>query len=186
VRGLRTGHNALPILKDGQLEVISYSAEQTQRLGARLGTLLKPGDVLCLSGDLGAGKTVFAAGIGKGWGSTTLLTSPTFALVHVHERDADDQLLYHLDCYRLESAADADNVGLDDILTGHGPAVFEWPERIREALPDERLWIDLRVLEPTRRLFTFQATGTRHRALLEEFRGADHAPEPPVSRKNDR
>jgi tRNA threonylcarbamoyladenosine biosynthesis protein TsaE len=164
----------LPILKEGQLEVISYSAEQTQRLGARLGTLLQPGDVLCLSGDMGAGKTVFAAGIGKGWESTTLLTSPTFALVHVHERASDDQRLYHLDCYRLESAADAENIGLDEILHGNGPVVFEWPERITAALPAEHLWADLRVLEPTRRLFNFQAHGERHRILLEAFRGSGH------------
>jgi tRNA threonylcarbamoyladenosine biosynthesis protein TsaE len=161
----------LPILKEGQLEVISYSAEQTQRLGARLGTLLQPGDVLCLSGDMGAGKTVFAAGIGKGWEATTLLTSPTFALVHVHEREKDKQRLYHLDCYRLDSAADADTIGLEEILNGSGPVLFEWPERIKSALPSEHLWADLRVLETTRRLFNFQAIGARHRALLAQFRG---------------
>jgi tRNA threonylcarbamoyladenosine biosynthesis protein TsaE len=165
----------LPILKEGQLEVISYSAEQTQRLGARLGTLLKPGDLICLSGDLGAGKTVFAAGIGKGWGATTLLTSPTFALIHVHERDTDQQRLYHLDCYRLEGPADAENIGLDDVLIGNGPVIFEWPERIKTALPAERLWVDLRVLEPTRRLFIFQASGARALALLEAFRGSANA-----------
>ncbi len=165
----------MPILKEGQLEVISYSAEQTQRLGARLGTLLQPGDVLCLSGDMGAGKTVFAAGIGKGWEAETLLTSPTFALVHVHERNKDRQRLYHLDCYRLDNAADADNIGLDEILAGDGPVVFEWPERITAALPAERLWADLRVLETTRRLFKFQAVGARHRALLEAFRGSGQA-----------
>lgn len=166
----------MPIIKEGQLEVISYSAEQTQRLGARLGTLLQPGDVLCLSGDMGAGKTVFAAGLGKGWGSTTLLTSPTFALVHMHERDKDDQHLYHLDCYRLDSAADADNIGLDEILSGNGPVIFEWPERIKAALPAEHLWADVRVLETTRRLFNFQAAGERHRILLEAFRGGQAEP----------
>lgn len=162
----------MPILKEGQLEVISYSAEQTQRLGARLGMLLQPGDLVCLSGDLGAGKTVFAAGIGKGWGAATLLTSPTFALIHVHERAADQHKLYHLDCYRLEGPADADNIGLDDVLMGNGPIIFEWPERIKAALPDQRLWIDLRVLETTRRLFNFQAAGPRALALLEAFRGS--------------
>lgn len=162
----------MPILKEGQLEVISYSAEQTQRLGARLGTLLSPGDLVCLSGDLGAGKTVFAAGIGKGWGATTLLTSPTFALIHVHERESDDHKLYHLDCYRLEGPDDADNIGLDDVLMGNGPIIFEWPERIKATLPAERLWVDLRVLETTRRLFNFQATGSRALALLDAFRGS--------------
>jgi tRNA threonylcarbamoyladenosine biosynthesis protein TsaE len=118
---------------------------------------------------------VFAAGIGKGWGATTLLTSPTFALIHVHERDTDSQRLYHLDCYRLEGPADADNIGLDDVLMGNGPVIFEWPERIKAALPTERLWVDLRVLEPTRRLFNFQASGARALALLEAFRGSTNA-----------
>lgn len=162
----------VPILKDGEVDIISSSAEQTARLGARLGTLLQPGDVICLSGDMGAGKTVFSAGIGKGWGALTDVTSPTFNLVHVHEREADSQKLYHLDCYRLHSAEDAESVGLDEILSGSGPAVFEWPENILSALPAQRLWIDLRILEVNRRSLMITATGTRYEQLLEHFRGA--------------
>src|SRR5258706_9835 len=101
VDGLTWGAG-VPILKEGQLDISSHSAEQTQRLGARLGSLLQVGDIICLSGDMGAGKTVFSAGIGRGWGAKTPLTSPTFNLVHDHTRDADSQHLYHLDCYRLE------------------------------------------------------------------------------------
>lgn len=161
----------MPILREGELDLISYSAEQTQRLGTRLGTMLMPGDILCLSGDMGAGKTVFSAGIGKGWGALAPLTSPTFNLVHEHRRERDDQRLYHLDCYRLTSLLDAESVGLDDILSGRGAAIFEWPENILEALPPERLWIELRILEPTRRNITFEATGKRYQALIQNFRG---------------
>ncbi len=160
----------MPILKEGQLDIISHSAEQSQRLGQRLGTLLRPGDVVCLSGDMGAGKTVFAAGIGKGWGAQHPLTSPTFNLIHEHHREADNQRLYHLDCYRLASAADVDAIGFDDVLNGRGPVVIEWPERIAAALPRQRLWIELRILEPTRRNFIFEGTGQRYEELIAKFR----------------
>jgi tRNA threonylcarbamoyladenosine biosynthesis protein TsaE len=162
----------VPIFKVGQLDIISHSAEQTQRLGLRLGALLQPGDVICLSGDMGAGKTVFASGIGKGWGAKQLLTSPTFNLVHEHTRDADNQRLFHLDCYRLEKPADAEAIGLDEILNGRGPVILEWPEHIERALPPQRLWIELRVLEPTRRNFTFHGSGKRYEELISKFRDA--------------
>ncbi|MGQ9889215.1 MAG: tRNA (adenosine(37)-N6)-threonylcarbamoyltransferase complex ATPase subunit type 1 TsaE [Aggregatilineales bacterium] len=162
----------MPILREGELDIISHSAEQTRRLGARLGSLLQAGDVICLSGDMGAGKTVFAAGIGRGWGATTPLTSPTFNLIHQHRRDKDKQVLYHLDCYRLEGAADAERIGLDDVLDGRGPVVFEWPEHIEDALPPDRLWVELRILEQTRRNLIFNASGQRYEQLIEQFRGS--------------
>jgi tRNA threonylcarbamoyladenosine biosynthesis protein TsaE len=160
----------VPILRDGELDIISHSAEQTRRLGVRLGTLLGASDIICLAGDLGAGKTAFAIGIGEGWGVKTPLTSPTFNLVHEHEREADSLLLFHLDCYRLHSPASAETIGIDDILRGRGPVVIEWPENIDAILPPERLWIELRIIEPTRRNFIFEASGKRYEALLEQFR----------------
>lgn len=160
----------MAILKDNGLDIISHSAEQTERLGARLGSLLQPGDVICLSGDMGAGKTVFTKGIGKGWGATSAITSPTFNLVHSHKRDQDAQQLYHLDCYRLESADETETIGLDDILDEQGTVVFEWPERIEAALPEDRLWIDLFVIESTRRNVVFEGCGDRYIELIAEFR----------------
>lgn len=160
----------MPILKEGELDIFSHSVEQTRRLGNRLGKLLRPGDIICLSGDMGAGKTVFSAGIGEGWGAKTPLTSPTFNLVHQHQRDADSQKLYHLDCYRLYGTADADSIGLDDILEGNGPVILEWAERIEDALPEHKLWIDIRVLEFTRRNFFFEGIGARPQAIIDAFR----------------
>lgn len=160
----------MPILKEGELDIITHSAEQTQRLGVRLGALLQAGDVICLSGDMGAGKTVFSAGIGQGWGAQYPLTSPTFNLVHEHRRESDKTRLYHLDCYRLTSAADADSIGLDDILNGRGVVIFEWPERIMSVLPKNRLWIQLRIVESTRRNLIFEGEGQRYRELIEKFR----------------
>jgi tRNA threonylcarbamoyladenosine biosynthesis protein TsaE len=160
----------VPILKAGQLDIISHGAEQTQRLGARLGALLLTGDIICLSGDMGAGKTVFSGGIGKGWGAKTPLTSPTFNLVHDHTRDSDSQHLYHIDCYRLEHPSDVDSIGIDEILSGRGPVILEWPENIVSLLPKQRLWIEIRVLEPTRRNFAMVGDGQRYEELIGNFR----------------
>ncbi len=162
----------MPILREGELDIISHSTEQTMRLGARLGKLLRPGDVICISGDMGAGKTVFSAGIGQGWGAAQPLTSPTYNLVHQHSRPSDSDRLYHLDCYRLHDAQEAETIGLDDILDSKPILLVEWAEHIDEALPEDRLWIELRVVEETRRSFSLEAIGERYQQLLEGFRAA--------------
>ena len=173
LRSTDTGGLCVPILREGELDIISHSAEQTRRLGVRLGSLLQAGDVICLSGDLGAGKTAFAIGIGAGWGANTSRSParPSTSSTNT-SAPAIAQLLFHLDCYRLHSAADADTIGIDDILSGRGAVIIEWPEHIEVALPRERLWIELRIIEPTRRNFVFEATGKRYETLLEQFRGA--------------
>jgi tRNA threonylcarbamoyladenosine biosynthesis protein TsaE len=160
----------VPILREGELDIISHSVEQTHRLGARLGAILQPNDIICLSGDMGAGKTMFAIGIGQGWGTKTPLTSPTYNLMHTHQHQRENKRLYHLDCYRLNDPEEAEQIGLDEILDGRGPVIFEWPEQIETALPADRLWIELRILEPTRRNFVFNATGERYHRLLQAFR----------------
>lgn len=162
----------MPIIREGELDIISHSAEQTARLGARLGKLLTAGDVICLSGEMGAGKTVFASGIGQGWGSRYPLTSPTFNLVHEHRRAADDLRLYHLDFYRLAGDQDADSIGFDDLVDETGIVLLEWPERLTDTLPDERLWIELRVIESTRRNLVLEGTGKRYQELIASFRAA--------------
>lgn len=160
----------VPILREGELDIISHSAEQTTRFGLRLGKLLKASDVICLSGDMGAGKTVFSTGIGRGWGTKSRVTSPTYNLVHQHKRDADKILLYHLDCYRMKDSSEIDSIGFDDMLDSHGILVIEWAERIHDALPEEHLWIELKVSDERRRNFIMKAIGKRHQALLDEFR----------------
>ncbi len=153
------------------LDLISRSVEQTVAFGRQLGQLLAPGDVICLSGELGAGKTALASGIGKGWGTPELVNSPTFVFVHEHRRPHDDRRLYHLDCYRLSSLDDAETVGIEDILSGDGVVLIEWPERIKALLPPERLWITLEILdETTERHITLQAESAHYAALLRDLR----------------
>lgn len=160
----------MPIIRDGELYIISHSPEQTSRLGARLGALLRPGDVVCLNGEMGAGKTLFSQGVGRGWGAEHRLTSPTFNLVHQHRRPADGALLYHLDCYRLRDVAEVDSIGLDDMLEGDAVLVVEWAGKIIEALPGEHLWIEIGVHEVTRRNLMLEGRGPRYRQLIEAFR----------------
>ncbi len=146
------------------------SAERTEALGAALGRLLAPGDVICLSGDLGAGKTVFSRGIGAGWGATLPLTSPTYNLAHVHERQTDKTRLFHLDFYRVRGPRDAETLGIHEIMEGGDIVIFEWPERIVKIMPAEYLWIDILMRNDATRELHFSAQGERHAALLLRLR----------------
>jgi tRNA threonylcarbamoyladenosine biosynthesis protein TsaE len=148
-------------------EFVSHSPEETRGVGMRLGALLLPGDVICLQGELGAGKTTFTQGLAKGWGSLDAVSSPTFIIVNVYRRENGDQL-YHLDTYRLESAPEAEELDIDTMLM-RGPLIVEWPERMQSVLPAERLWITLEHLDDDERQFRFEARGVRAIELLERI-----------------
>jgi tRNA threonylcarbamoyladenosine biosynthesis protein TsaE len=151
-------------------EFVSQNVEQTEHLGQTLGQRLTGGDVICLSGDLGAGKTALTRGIGAGWNAEESVTSPTFTLVHEHHRARDSQILYHVDCYRLASTSDAWSIGLEDMLYSQNPVVLEWAENVQALLPPERLWITLTFLDSTRRHIRITAAGEHYRALLAALR----------------
>jgi tRNA threonylcarbamoyladenosine biosynthesis protein TsaE len=158
----------MPILDARTLEFFSRSPEQTRRLGSRLGALLLPGDVICLSGDLGSGKTTFVQGLAQGWGALDPVSSPTFVLVNMYRR-ADGRRMYHLDAYRLESALEAEDLDLD-LMLEDGPLVVEWPERIQPVLPANRLWISMRYIADEQRGMVFTGQGERFDEMLAGFR----------------
>lgn len=160
----------MAILKRNSLEFTSNSVEQTERLGVRLGQLLQARDVVCLLGEMGVGKTALARGVGRGWGSAVRVTSPTFTLINEYPRPRDGRTLYHLDCYRLNSAADIETIGLDDIFDRDGAVIIEWSERILAWLPKDRLQIELTYLNNTRRGLHLTAFGRRSQQLLDEFK----------------
>lgn len=161
----------MPVLDQDTLDVISHSPAQTRRFGARLGLLLQPGDLVCLEGELGTGKTCLAQGIGQGMGVTTPITSPTFTLVAEYRLPSPAPILYHIDLYRLDAPVEeALAMGLDDYLLGDGVCLIEWADRIRPILPEERLWISLRHLDVTKRGILIKASGDRSRELLQAFR----------------
>lgn len=160
----------MPILDANAIEFFSGSAEQTRRLGIQLGGLLQRGDLVCLEGELGAGKTTLVQGLAAGWGSPDTVTSPTFVLVNIYRR-GDGEALAHLDAYRLEGPAEAEALDLDELLA-RGPMVVEWAPRIRAALPDEYLWLKLFWVDEARRRMELSSEGERYHAMREEFRQA--------------
>jgi tRNA threonylcarbamoyladenosine biosynthesis protein TsaE len=161
----------MPILEGQSLDFLSHSPEQTVRLGVRLGELLRRGDVICLAGDLGSGKTTLAQGIARGWGSLDQVTSPTFILINEYRR-ADSQRLYHLDAFRMSGAPEADMLGFHELLDTEGCLIIEWPERIRALIPEDHLWVSLRWVDESRRGMNFIAKGQRYERALESFRTA--------------
>lgn len=158
----------MPVTDALSMEFISRSPEQTRRVGMRLGTMLRPGDLICLIGDLGAGKTTLVQGIAAGWGSLDAANSPTFVLVNVYRRP-DGKRLYHLDAYRLSGPGEAEDLDLDALMES-GPLVVEWAGRIRAALPDDHLWVTLQYVDDNQRDMLLTAHGSRHAGLLNELR----------------
>jgi tRNA threonylcarbamoyladenosine biosynthesis protein TsaE len=158
----------MPTFLANSFDFISQSAEQTRRLGIRLGTLLQPGDVLALTGDLGAGKTTFVQGIAQGWGSTDSVSSPTFVLVNVYRRP-DGHLLHHMDAYRIQSALEAEDLDIDEMLLTGG-LIVEWAERIQSALPRENLEVQLAWVADEKRSMVFCPHGKRYETLASELK----------------
>ncbi len=158
----------MPILDAHAFEFFSRSPEQTRRLGMRLGALLHTGDLICLQGELGAGKTTFVQGMAQGWGALDAVSSPTFVLVNAYRRP-DSSQLFHFDAYRVDSLREAEELDLDNLLS-QGPLVVEWPERVESCLPAERLWAWLEYESEEHRAMRFSAFGTRHETLLDHLR----------------
>ena len=123
-------------------EIQTASPEETQQLAEQLGSLLRPGDVVALVGELGSGKTLFSQGLARGLQvpETFYITSPTFAIINEYPGRIP---FYHLDLYRIGSAKEFAELGLEEILYGLGAAAIEWAERLGEDLPRERLEVHL-------------------------------------------
>ena len=119
----------------------SYSAEETFRLGEMTGGRLKPGAVICLDGDLGAGKTVFVKGVAKGLGITDTVCSPTFTILQEY-RDGRVPL-YHFDVYRIEDPEEMYEIGFDEYLYGEGVCLIEWAKNVSELIPEGAIRITI-------------------------------------------
>ena len=141
----------------------SRSAQETTDAGERLGRLLRPGDFICLKGELGAGKTTFVQGAAEGTGSEETATSPSFAIVNEYHGRIT---LYHIDLYRLSGPGDLGDIGFRE-LVGEGTAMVEWPERAGDELPAERLEIVFEHLGGDTRQITVTATVPEYERFLE-------------------
>jgi len=124
---------------------LTKATDETIALGARLGALLQAGDVLVLTGDLGAGKTQLTKGMAQGMGIVDDVTSPTFNSLMVYE--GADMPLYHFDLYRLDDPDQLEDIGFYDALEGDGPCVIEWGEQFSDQIGPERLDVFLTRLD---------------------------------------
>ena len=121
-------------------ELQSASPEETERAGERLAARLRPGSVVALVGDLGAGKTCFIRGLARGLGVSQIVSSPTFVLVNQYQGRLP---VFHVDAYRTESLAELLDLGLEEYIDGDGVTVVEWADKLRALLPAKTIWVHL-------------------------------------------
>lgn len=140
---------------------ITNNFTQTQQVGIDLASQLHGGEVLCLSGDLGFGKTTFIQGLAKGLGITKRILSPTFIIMRTYEMQQAERnirMFYHVDLYRMETAHDIEGLGLFDVLGKPDTIVaIEWPEKLGKVLPKKRIDIKFAYLTEEKRKITINA-----------------------------
>jgi tRNA threonylcarbamoyladenosine biosynthesis protein TsaE len=159
-------------------QIMSNGVDETQALGQQVGACLQIGDVVCLYGEFGSGKTVFVKGLATGLGvqRETMVRSPSFVLIHRYEGHVP---VYHADLYRLDSPTEVDDIGLRELLGGDGVVVIEWADKLAASLPAARLDVTLYHVEADRRRIVLCPLGARAVSCLEQWQkrrvdGVDH------------
>ncbi|MCG3421264.1 tRNA (adenosine(37)-N6)-threonylcarbamoyltransferase complex ATPase subunit type 1 TsaE [Oceanobacillus jordanicus] len=145
-------------------QVKVHTELETRQVAAQLAVLLKPGDVVTLEGELGAGKTTFTKGLANGLGVKRHVSSPTFTIIKEYQGELP---LYHMDVYRLENSEE--DIGFDEYFNGDGICVVEWAQFINEFLPEERLEIEIQYAGEESRTIQFKAYGTHFEGILRDL-----------------
>lgn len=145
---------------------IAENLQETEKLGRRLGALLSAGDMVCMNGDLGAGKTSFVKAIARGIGVTEDVTSPTYTIINEYGGPVP---VYHFDVYRIMELEEMVDIGYEEYFFGEGICLLEWAENVRELLPEKHLWIEITRVDEERRSFAFRPSGARYEALIKEL-----------------
>ncbi len=150
------------------MEIRLNSLEETEEFGIKLGRSLRRGDILCLNGDLGAGKTTLTKSIGLGLGVEEYITSPTFALINQYSGRLP---VYHFDVYRLENVEELFDLGFDEYFYGNGVCIIEWADKIDRMIPKERIVIDIeKGNNLNERIFKFSGDEARLDELMKELK----------------
>ena len=150
------------------MKIISNSVNNTIRIGKIISKSLEPGDIICLFGDLGSGKTVLTKGIAEGLGiKRDRIISPSFVLIRQHQKGKFP--LYHFDLYRLKDLGDILGLGYEEYFFDKGVTVIEWADRLKNLLPQEFLRIRLSVKTDSKRSLEFIAKGRRYTGLIKEL-----------------
>lgn len=151
------------------LKVETNSPEETRRWGEIIGARLRPGSVVCLFGELGAGKTTFTQGLAAGLGVKEKVVSPSFIFAQEYKGKTP---FYHLDAYRLQSLGELEELGLEEYLTGQGVAVLEWAEKMASFLPPSYLKVEIKRVpgetKENKRQILISAVGENYSSLLVE------------------
>lgn len=151
------------------IRFISRKITETLKIGRKLAGCLQKGDIICLFGNLGSGKTVLTKGIASGLGiDQDKIISPTFVLIHQY---TDARLpFYHFDLYRIDNLKNILDLGYEEYLYADGVTVIEWAERLKTLLPSEYLKVELTVTNRHQRILEFTALGRRYEELLKKIK----------------
>ncbi len=139
--------------------------EETKSFGNKLGEIVKKGSIICLLGDLGAGKTTFTQSLAKGLGVCDYVTSPTFTIVNEYDGRIP---LYHFDVYRIGSSEEMYDIGYDEYINSDGVCIIEWANLIEDIVPEERLTIELKYVEDGREMI-LTPKGEEYTRIVEEL-----------------
>lgn len=150
------------------MEIILNNLQDTDRLGKIIGENLQAGSVICLEGDLGAGKTTLTQSIAKGMLIEDYVTSPTFTIIKEYTGRLN---LYHMDAYRLESEEDMIDLGYDEYINSDGVCIIEWASKIKGLLPSSAININIAIdYESGKRYLNISGTGKQFDNIVEALR----------------
>ena len=147
------------------INIYLENENKTKEIGYKLGKLLQPGSVICLIGDLGAGKTTMTQSLAKALEVEDYITSPTFTIVNEYEGRIP---LYHFDVYRIGSSDEMYDIGYDEYINGEGVCIIEWANLIDDILPDEYLYIELKYKDMSREMI-LNPVGEKYEKIVEEL-----------------
>lgn len=159
-------YNVRTMNNENAFTITTDSADETKKCGAALASALQAGDVIVLSGDLGAGKTQFVQGVARGLGITDEVTSPTFNILLEYEGSVP---LYHFDLYRLEEPEQLEDIDFYGVVEGDGASFIEWGDRFPDEMPDDRLAVTITADLSGRRTIAAEAYGVRSHALMQAW-----------------
>lgn len=148
-------------------KIICTKEDETKEIGYKLGRLLKKGDVVCLTGDLGAGKTTLTKSMARGLEVEEDVTSPTFTIINEY----DGRLpVYHFDVYRIVDIDEMYDIGYEEYFYGNGVCIVEWASQIKELIPKEHLWMEIKLGEEINsREFYIKGTSKHFESIIEEL-----------------
>lgn len=153
------------------MKITVNNLQDTEKIGKIISRCLEKGTVLCLDGDLGAGKTAITQFIAREFGVKEYITSPTFNIIKEYEGRLP---FYHMDVYRIESEDDMYDLGYDEYIYSEGVTVIEWSEKIRGILPEERIDVKIDRIDDNKRIMTIEGKGVVYDKITEELKNYEN------------